>query len=232
MVKTRRLVAWEYADVAAAADANGIVRGPSPFGLTALSDRVPVMVGSQGLIEFYGRWGQGTRAGTGLRKIFLYPRMLSFYGTAVPGPNGDLNNPVPVYGADNNSRLSVASLGVAYDADTVLKPMVYRPRVVAPSAPDAVEMQTVGMELNQYRFEVFREAEPAGDDPYFQANAFEMRLWGHEAQSFGTADGAAVERPVYLEVAWEGTPNVPPTDSPFVAGDAITVLFRYGSTGG
>lgn len=228
MMKTRRLVAWEYAAENAAADANGIVRGPTPFGALSVTDRVAVMVGSQGLVEFYARWGTGARAGEGLRKIFLYPQTVSFYGTATPGPNGDLNNNIPVYPSNADSRLTTADLGAAYAAGTTLKPMVYKPRAVAPTSPTAVEMGTVGLELNQYRFEIFREADPGAT--YRQADSFEMRLWGHEAQSFPA--GLAVERPLFMTIGWEGTPNEPNTEDPFIEGDAITILFRYGTTAG
>lgn len=226
-VKARRLVAWEYAAVAAAADANGIVRGPTPFGLTTESSRVPMLIGAQGWLELYARWSPDARPGEGLRKIFLYPQMLSFYGTALPGVNGDQGNAIPVYAPDSNIRLLAVSLGAAYDDSTPLKPMVYKPRAVLATAD--VQMRTVGLELCQYRLEYWRE-EPPGVDNYFQADAAELRLWGQEGQSF--VAGNPVERPFYVTVGWEGTANEPNTEDPFLEGDAISVFFRYGSTTG
>ena len=224
-VKARRLVAWEYAAENAVADVNGIVRGPMPFGASLSSDRVPMLIGSQGWLELYARWAPGVRAGEGLRKIFLYPEMLSFYGTAISGAQGDQGNAIPVFAADSNTRLSLAALGAAYQTTTPLRPMVYKPRTVTATAD--VQMRIVGLELCRYRLEYWRE-EPPGGANYFQADAAELRLWGQEGQSFVASN--PVERPFYVTVGWEGTANEPNTENPFLEGDAISVFFRYGST--
>ena len=225
--KARRLVAWEYAAANAGPDADGVVRGPVPFGASLNSSAVPIMLGSQGHIEAHFRWSDGTRPGSGLRKLFLYPELVTYYGTAVAGPNGDLNNSVPVFEAASDTRVTTAGLGAAFSTATPVRPMVYKPRAVAAAA--SVEQRIVGLELCRYRLEFWR-ATPDDTPTYRQAASAEIRLWGQEGQSF--PGGMAVERPFYVSVGWEGEPDQPVDDAPFLDGDAITLIFRYGSTEG
>lgn len=227
--KARRLVAWEYAAAASVDATTGVVRGPTPFGPTDVTASVPIMIGAQGWLEAHFRWNPTVvRAGTGLRKIFLYPQLTSYYGTAVPGAQGDNGNSIPVYAPDSENRLTAAQLGVAFDDGTPVYPMVYKPRGV--TAATDIQMRVVGLELCRYRLEFWREAPPAGAN-YFQANSQEIRLWGQEGAQFPSGQ-IPPQRPLAFTVAWEGEPNVPNTDDPFLEGDAITLFFRYGNTTG
>lgn len=225
----RRMVAWEYAAANAAADAAGVVRGPTPFGATRYTDYVPVGLGVQGHTLLYMRWATGARPGAGLRKLLFYPEFTWDLGTITPDGISDANKVQPVLAANSNTRLTTAGLGAAYSPSTPVIPMVYKSLGVAAAAD--VEMRIVELELCQVRYGIWRAADPGV--AYRQAISWEDRVWGQTPQTprSGTTEALAqmpLEKSLRWRIGWEGTDNVF-TEGVFLAGDAISVYYSYGA---
>lgn len=215
----RRMVAWQY-DAISDAPLPGVFGGTSPPNNT---DHVAIMMGAQGHFEVHMRWGTGARAGAGMVRWLFYPELISYYGDSDPTNQADLNSFVPVLAPNASVRLTDAQLGAAFSRTIVVPPMVYLPRrLVAPATPG---MPEVGMELTRYRFELRRDVVPAGPPAtYEQKASFESRLWGQEGMAFPA--NVPTQRSLSFRLGWEGVGAN--GASPFVDGDALTIIFRNG----
>jgi hypothetical protein len=227
----RRLIAWEFSDILET-DSDGIQHGPVPFGPAGLlTAQVPCSMGAQVAIEMHMRWGTGARPGGGLQKLLLSPQWTSFYGIDDPDSNtADKDRSVPVLFPDRNER--IGRLSNAFSTATPVRPQVYRPRALTATAP--VSARTVGLELCPYRFEIWRDLDPAAI--YLQAVSWEFPVWGQEPQTISSGTTSALrqmprERPLRFVLDWQGTAANDPANPPFIANDSIEMFVRVGSTG-
>jgi hypothetical protein len=240
----RRILTWQYAATPVNGESDLEVSLGSTPPLNTIA--IPSGPGQQAMIVLGMQWASGVRPSDGITKMVLKPRYRIFWGSDSPNSDGtaDRGNKQPVLMAASNDRVMVSASdpGLLSLDDTGnvgsmsgVRPMNYRPR---PVPVGAGTMRTVATELVDDQFEVFRDA-----DGSTQRHLWWHQMMGLEPMTFGTgaasgqAQAAALnELSFYLEIAWYNDLGVEMTaadidaavDSPFLAGDSITVLCRQG----